>query len=127
MVAAMFKLMTEQDTNCYWVDFQDSRKTKLCSIGQQVLVAFPVTAAAREPDTLFIGAVSSTATSDEGDYMCNYPLRTSILDFFRNKVRAELAKATDRGAAEISAHVRCVEDTCMGRDSWKDCIKYDDQ
>jgi hypothetical protein len=79
--------------------------------------------AVKNPDALFIGEVSSAVKPDDAGYMYNHHLlRVSILDFFRKKVRAEFAKVTGRIGAETNSHVRYVEDNCMGRDSWRDCL-----
>jgi hypothetical protein len=42
MVANMYRLMTEDANSCYWVDFPNSRKTKLCNVAEQVMIAWPV-------------------------------------------------------------------------------------
>jgi hypothetical protein len=111
--AAIFKLMSEQEYNCHWIGFQSSRKPKLCNTGQQVLVGFIAVK----------NEVSSAVKPDDAGYMYNHHLlRVCILDFFRKKVRAEFAKVTGRIGAETNSHVRYVEDNCMGRDSWRDCL-----
>ena len=122
MVAAIYQLMTQQDANCYFVEFENSRRTKMCNVAQQVLVAFAIDSSDDEPDSLFIATVTSTASQTEGNFICNDPLKDSISSHFKNTVRAKFASSTGRKEEEVGARVHCVEDKCVRPKEWRKCV-----
>jgi hypothetical protein len=125
MITAMFRLMTEVDSNCRWVDFKNSRKTKLCAVARHALVAFPMRSIDSNPATIFSAIVHGPTNGiDNIKFSCGPNIRRSVYDDFHNIVKHKFAKSMGI-TGYIDAHVRCMPPVISGvcfKLGWiKDC------
>lgn len=82
--------MTDQEENCYIVHFPGSRATKMCNVGKQVLVAFPINGgqvqAVVKVDVMFNGQ------NLEGKWNCEKTV-APVNQLFRDSYRPDVSKA----------------------------------
>jgi hypothetical protein len=116
----MYQLMTQLESNCHYVDFKGSRRTKLCSVAREVLLAFPYDAKDDEPETIFIASVTSSVDVP-GPFVCDSELKHTISDYFDYWLKPEFAKATGRDEKEIGSRPSCSVDLCTQPKEWKKC------
>lgn len=111
MLATMVSVMTEQDENCRWVDFKNSRRTRICNIAHRALVAVPMKDGKSDPYTVFIATFKPDDKFEEDGLHCNEPLRKRVYDFFHTSAKHKFMKATSNfPKGYMDAHVKCQED-----------------
>jgi hypothetical protein len=90
LIADIYRLMTEQESNCYYIDFPNSRKTKMCNVGAEVMIAFPTNGGP------IIGIIHVTVTfngkTKEGTFNNNGNMTCAIAGHFQKHTEPELSK-----------------------------------
>lgn len=121
MLADMVDMMTERlETNCHWVNFKNSRKTRLCNIAKRALLVFPLHT--KEPDTMFIATFHNDGPSS-GKFVCDHALQRNIFDHWRDNYLDGFAATVGARREEVYGHVACqYVDECWGPDSWRSCV-----
>ncbi|KAH7092312.1 hypothetical protein FB567DRAFT_516992 [Paraphoma chrysanthemicola] len=117
--------MTQVESNCYYVDFKGSRKTRLCNVADSVLVAFPFKKSTDVPRTLFIATVQSSVVGEVGGtYKCSDEMKSRITEAFNTlSYQQRFANFVGGWKDHVGLRVNCVEHECMvpKDDKWKKC------
>ncbi|KAH7068368.1 hypothetical protein BKA63DRAFT_521633 [Paraphoma chrysanthemicola] len=146
-VADIYRAMTQVESNCYYVDFKGSRKTRLCThhpanytdgrlltyagnVAGSVLVAFSFKKSTDVPRTLFIATVQSSVTGEVGGtYKCSDGLKSRITEAFKaSSYQQRFSNYLGGWKDDVGLRVNCVEHECMvPKDGkWKSCAdKFD--
>ncbi|KAH9866316.1 hypothetical protein J1614_008882 [Plenodomus biglobosus] len=119
-VAQMFQIMSEEPDNCYNIDFKGSRRTTLCSVAQQILVAFPVIGDGRVLSTLHIISLNYNRKINAGTFNGKSAIGT-VKNWFDDNGKAKFAKAVGADKSSIVARVNWVEQHCFLPNWWWDC------
>lgn len=106
----MYKTMTEVSENCYTHDFEGSRRTTLCNVGKQVLVALPINRgkvqAVVKVDVMFNGK------TEAGKFDCAKTV-PRVLEDFKATRQAEIGQFNNWGEDKIVPLPMCAVDDCL--------------
>jgi hypothetical protein len=109
-VASIYKTMTEVDENCYTHDFEGSRRTTMCNVAKQVLVAMPINGgkiqAVVKVDVQFNGK------TEGGKWDCAKTL-PRVLEDFKTTRQAEIGQFNNWGEDKIVPLPMCANDDCL--------------
>jgi hypothetical protein len=119
-VAGIYKTMSERPENCFQVDINGSRKTTLCNVSSQVLVAFPAPVGfTTGVQTLFIANLYYNRKSDAGKLNCDASVKAAG-EWFNNNAKKQLAGAAGVDVKDVYPRVNCVSDLGLAPGTWWD-------
>lgn len=119
-ISQMYHIMSDEPENCYNIDFKGSRRTTLCSVAQQALVAFPVVPNSKVLGTLYIISLYYNRKLDNNSFNGRSALGT-VKNWFDDSAKAGLARAMGVQAGNVVSRVNWVDNRCFLPNWWWDC------
>ncbi len=127
----MYKLMTETEDNCYYVNFPHSREYRICQIYSNVLVAYPTNGGVNGG---VIGGKSQGLLNVEIKFSKKtYPsnsncdnVRQSVDKSFRSDYQSAIAKVLGWNAADFTPYVSCPQMNCFSTKNYKQGQPFED-
>ncbi|KAI8943274.1 hypothetical protein NX059_001294 [Plenodomus lindquistii] len=119
-IAAMYQFMTEEPDNCYNIDFKGSRRTTLCNVAQQTLVAYPVVGSNKNLSVFYVVSVNYSRDYNVGTFEGSSAIGT-VKNWFDEYSRAKFGRAVGTADKNIVARVNWVGKQCFLPDWWWDC------
>jgi len=104
--------MVEQEHNCYYVDFKDSRKTRLCNVPRHVLVIIPSNGEDRNVEVRLNVLVEFNGKTLHGEWYCDKSLPT-ITQYFKQETLPKISKIMGWSTNKIWIYTSCQEDNCF--------------
>jgi hypothetical protein len=115
MVADIYKMMTDDPANCYDVDFPGSRKTKMCNIGKQLIVAFPTNGG--DVQARLDVSIQFNGDTKEGSWNPDN-MEGPIKDYFDNEVKDVLGNAMQWPKEKIVLRTSSQPEGCFNTKGW---------
>lgn len=107
--------MSNDSNNCYYTDFQFSRRTYMCNVARHVLVVYPANkdrmAEVRFNVKLELKFDHGPVTRPVGDYNCPSS-QPAIADYFKTHSKLEIAKVMGWDSNKMPLLMSCQNESC---------------
>ncbi|KAF2845621.1 hypothetical protein T440DRAFT_522506 [Plenodomus tracheiphilus IPT5] len=120
-IATMYQIMTEEPDNCFNIDFKGSRRTTLCTVAQQTLVAFPVVEGSKVLDAFYVVSLNYNKKIDS--IFNGKSALGTVRNWFTDNGKARVATAVGIHRDDMNVRVNWVEKQCFLPNYWWDCNK----
>jgi hypothetical protein len=108
-------MMTDDPANCYDVDFPGSRKTKMCNIGKQLIIAFPTNGG--DVQARLDVSIQFNGETKEGSWNPNN-IEGPIKNYFDEEVKDALENAMQWPKEKIVLRTSSQPEGCFNTKSW---------
>lgn len=99
--------MTVVPDNCYGVDFPGSRRTTMCNIAKQLLIAYPVNGGSVQSVAKF--DLKFSGKTEEGGFHCPRTVEAVHEHLQNSPHMSELSKMTNWPIDKIIPQVACID------------------